>query len=178
MLVRGIPVSVLVPPARAVVVVLHAAQHGARVQKPLDDLAQALAQLPVEVWEAASALARRLDATTAFAAGLRLLPEGSVQAATLGLPIQHSAETTLRADTARPMALGFDWLARTPGVRAKARLVRAKAVPDGAFMRAWSPLARRGRAGLAAAYFWRVLWLTWHAAPGFRAWRRAWRSAR
>jgi hypothetical protein len=75
------------------------------------------------------------------------------------------------------MALGFEWLSRVPGFRAKARLVAGKLVPDVQFMRAWSPLARRGRVGLAAAYAFRILWLAWHAIPGFIAWLRARRSA-
>jgi hypothetical protein len=176
--VGGAAVEILRPPGRAVVVALHAAQHGIQVGKPLDDLARALELISEDVWAAAAALADRLEATTAFAAGLRLLPSGAELAGRLGLPTDRSTETALRAETAPPMALGFEWLARTPGTWAKARLVARKIVPDAAFMRAWSPLARRGRAGLAAAYAWRALWLAQHAAPGLLAWLRARRAAR
>jgi hypothetical protein len=178
MSVGGTMVDVLQAPGRALIVALHAAQHGVDLGKPLEDLARALELLPGQVWDDASALAARLEATEAFATGLRLLPSGEGVAQRLGLPDERSTETVLRASTPPPTALGFDWLASTPGLRAKLSLVTRKIVPDPAFMRAWSPLAQRGRAGLAAAYVWRVLWLARHAWPGFRAWRRARRAAR
>lgn len=164
--------------ATAVVVALHAAHHGARVLQPLDDLARALDRLPYTTWERASVLVNRLDAVEAYAAGLRLLPAGGQLAARLGLPDEPSTETILRAATPPPMALGFDWLAQTPGLRAKLLLVAGKIVPDPEFMRAWFPLARGGsRIGLALAYLWRPLWLLWHSGPGLRAWLAARRRA-
>jgi hypothetical protein len=178
MSVREISVDVLKPAGLAVVVALHAAQHGVWVEKPLDDLGRALELLPDEIWAAASALAARLAATPAFATGIRMLAPGEELATRLDLPAGGSVETTLRASTAPPTALGFDWLARTPGGRAKVRLVVRKLVPDAAFMRAWSPVARRGPVGLAAAYVWRLLWLARHAPSGFRAWRQARRAVR
>jgi Uncharacterised nucleotidyltransferase len=176
--VTGTTLGILSTPARVVVVTLHAAQHGVAVGKPLDDLARALELLPDRVWADAAVLATRLEATPAFATGLRLLPAGEAIASRLGLPVTRSVETTLRASTPPPTALGFDWLARTPGLKSKARLLARKVAPDAAFMRAWSPLARRGRAGLIGAYAWRLLWLARHAGPGFLAWRRARKAAR
>jgi hypothetical protein len=176
--VGGTTADILNASGRAVVVALHAAHHGIGAGQPLDDLARALELLPVEVWDHASALAARLEATPAFATGLRMLAPGEAAARRLGLPDERSTEIALRASTPPPMALGFDWLAGTPGLRAKLALVTRKIFPDVAFMRAWSPLARRGRAGLAVAYVWRVLWLGRHAWPGFRAWRHARRATR
>jgi len=164
--------------ATAVVIALHAAHHGSDVRKPLHDLARAIERFPQPTWEAAAALAERLAATSAFAAGLRLIPAGAELAYRLQLRNDASAEVMLRAGGAPPMALGFEWLTHVPGFRAKARLVAGKVVPDTEFMRAWSPLARRGRVGLAAAYGLRVLWLAWHAIPGLLAWSRAHKSAR
>jgi hypothetical protein len=161
-----------------VVVALHAAHHGTELQQPLEDLSRAIERFSTSSWTAAAALADRLAAMPAFAAGLRLLPAGAALAERLALPDAASAEVILRAGSAPPMALGFEWLAHVPGVRAKARLVTGKLVPDGEFMRAWSPLARRGRVGLAAAYGFRIVWLAWHAIPGFIAWSRARKSAR
>ena len=166
-------------PATAVVVALHAAHHGAHFDPPLTDLARGLERFRDPVWESASALAVRLDAVDAYAAGLRLLPAGVALAEQLGLPDAPSTETILRAGTAPPMALGFDWLVQTPGIRARTRLVVGKTFPDAEFMRAWSPLARGGsRAGLAAAYVWRPCWLAWHSGPGFLAWLAARRKRR
>jgi hypothetical protein len=171
--IGGTTVYILDPAGRAVVVTLHAAQHGVQTDQPLDDLARALERLPAQVWDAASSLAARLEATAAFATGLRLLPAGDAVARRLGLPSERSIETTLRATTPPPMALGFEWLAQTSGGRARAALVAGKLFPSVTFMRAWSPLANRGPAGLALAYVWRPIWLALHAGPAFLAWRRA-----
>jgi hypothetical protein len=164
--------------ATLVVIALHAAHHGTDVRQPLEDLSRAIERFPTTSWTAAAALADRLAAMPAFAAGLRLLPSGAALAERLALPDAASAEVILRARSAPPMALGFEWLNRVPGFRAKTRLIAGKLVPDVQFMRAWSPLARRGRLGLAAAYGFRIVWLACHAIPGFIAWSRARRSAR
>lgn len=163
--------------ATALVVALHAAQHGGRSPQPLDDLRRALERLPRAAWEEASRLAGRLDATESLGVGLRLLPAGGSLADALGLPTTVTPESMLRADTPPPTALGFEWLTHVPGPRAKACLVAGKLVPDVEFMRAWSPLARHP-AGLVLAYLWRPLWLAWHAPRGFVAWARARRRAR
>jgi hypothetical protein len=159
--------------ATALVVALHVAQHGRRSPQPLRDLRQALEHLPRAAWEEAARLASRLDATESFSVGLRILPAGRPLADDLGLPTTLTPEAMLRAGTPPLTALGFEWLTHVPGLRAKARLVAGKLVPDREFMCAWSPVARRGRAGLALAYLWRPLWLAWHTPWGFLAWIRA-----
>jgi len=100
-----------------------------------------------------------------------------VVAGGLALPAEPGVDVALRASTPPPMALGFEWLARTPGWRGKVALTLRKTFPSPAFMRAWSPLARRGRMGLGLAYVWRPIWLALHAGPAFLAWRRARKSA-
>lgn len=174
---RGAALTVLTPPGSAVVVALHAVAHGVAVGKPLEDLSRALEQLSDEQWQTAGVLATRLEAEEAFAAGLRLLPAGSELADRLRLPRDASVETRLLARSARPTALGYEWLAQTPGLAAKTRLVAHKLFPSVSFMRAWSPLARRGTLGLGAAYVHRVLWLSRHALPGLAAWLRTRRSS-
>jgi hypothetical protein len=165
--------------ATAVVVALHAAQHGPDVRNPVADLDRALERLDRDTWVGAAALAEELQAAEPFAAGLRLLPRGVTMAEELTLPETASVETILRAGGAPPMALGFDWLAQTPGLAAKTRLIAGKVVPDRAFMRAWSPLARGGsRTGLALAYAWRPVWLVLHSARAWKAWLVARRGAR
>jgi hypothetical protein len=171
--VNNVAAETLNASGRAVVVVLHAAQHGRLVPKPLEDLTRAVERVRDATWKEASELSDRLGATAAFAAGLWLVPAGVEVAGRLGLSGARSTETALRAATAPSTALGFDWIAQTPGVRAKLQLTARKLAPDAAFMRAWSPLARRGRLGLGVAYAGRIAWLVWHAPTGFRAWRRA-----
>ena len=109
-------VEVLSLPARALVVSLHAAQHGLDAEGPLEDLRRALEQLPFEGWKATRRLAERLEALPAMGAGLRLLPAGRTLASRLDLGEETSIETILRSESAPTMALGFDWLSKTRGV--------------------------------------------------------------
>lgn len=164
--------------ATALVVALHVAQHGRQTLKPVNDLRQALERLSKATWADAARLAQQLDATESFGVGLRLLPAGKSLADDLEVPVTLTAEGMLRSRTPPPTALGFEWLTHVPGIRAKARLVAGKLVPDAEFMRAWSPLARRGMIGLALGYLWRPFWLACHAPSGFVAWVDARRKAR
>ena len=171
--VAGYDAPTLAPAARLMHVALHAAQHGAVFNQGVGHLERALATFDDDQWRSAAVLAGRLEATGALAAGLRITQEGRRLADRLGLPEGGSVDVTLRARTAPPVALGFDQLARAGSWRARVTIVRHKAVPPPSFVRAWSPLARRGRLGLAVAYAWRPLWLLVHAPMGFRAWRAA-----
>jgi hypothetical protein len=165
--------------ATAAIVALHAAQHGRGTQRTLNDLARALDRLSITTWDAAAVVAEELAATAAFAVGLRLLPVGREIAQGLRLPDEITTEIALRASTAPPTALGFDWLAQRQGPTAKLAFLARKIVPSADFIRAWSPLARSGsRVGLAAAYLWRPIWLALHAGPGLLAWLEARREAR
>ncbi len=170
--VAGVEVQVLDPTALALHVTLHAAQHGLEDPKPVEDLSRALRAVPRDRWSDVAALADRLQAIDAFSVGLRLLPEGRALASWLELPPARSADAFLRVDRV-PLALAFEHLATTTGARARASVVLHELVPTPAFMRWWSPLARRGRLGLAVAYCWRPAWLVTRAGPGFLAWRRA-----
>ena len=174
----GEDVEILAPPALALHIALHAAQHGVEAGKALLDLTLALERLEESVWREAAELAARLDALPAFAAGLRLVPAGAELAAQLDLPRSSRADVLLRARSAPITALGVQRLAATRGVGNKLRLVAREVAPSAAFMRAVYPLARRGPLGLAATYAWRPLWLLWHAGPAVRAVRRARRESR
>jgi hypothetical protein len=174
---RGSEIAILDEPARALHVALHAAQHGKAWARPLEDLRRALERIPEESWQRATTLADRLAATEAFAAGLRLRSEGRVLAASLGLSEVASIGVALRASSAPAAAKGLERFTRIPGGRRKAALLIHKLFPAPAFMRAWSPLARRGRLGLCAAYAWRPLWLGGKLASGLRAWAGVRRSA-
>jgi hypothetical protein len=166
--VRGLNKS-----ATALVVALHAAHHGVAVHRPLEDLRRAVERFPSDVWIRARELAVELDAVDAMSAGLRLVQGGVGLADALGLPRVRHVETILRAESAPPTALGFEWLSRTPGLRRKTLLVAGKLFPGREFMRAWFAPARRSRSALILAYAWRPLWLSWHSITGARAWLRA-----
>jgi putative nucleotidyltransferase-like protein len=177
MSLADVDVDVLEPPARALHVALHALQHEDRRGTPLEDLARALDRVPLAVWAEAAKLAESLDASPTFALGLARLPEGAVLARRLGVVSPELARAATRQGSAATLAVGFDRLSRADGLRAKAGVVVMELVPSRSFMRWWSPLARRGRAGLALAYVWRPLWLLLHAPPSLAAWRRHRRRA-
>jgi hypothetical protein len=164
--------------ALAVLVAIHAAHHGIKHRKSIGDLERALERFPRAVWADAAALATRLTALPAFAAGLRLLPEGETLAAQLHLPSARSVEIALFASSPPPLAEGFLRLAEARGVRAKAELVARHLVPPRDWMPFWLPAAKRGRFWLAAAYLWRPIWVLLHVAGGLYAYVRARRMAR
>jgi hypothetical protein len=175
--VAGVDVEVPAPAALALVLALHVAHHGAH-EKTVGDLTRALERLPRETWERASQLAARLRAEAAFAAGLRLVPAGAELARRLELPSSRPVEVILRASGAPPLALGLDWLSRTPGLGAKAALVARTAMPAPGALRSWRPRARRGKLGLVAAYASHPFWLMRHAGPSLVALRRARKEVR
>jgi hypothetical protein len=171
--VAGFAARALTIPGRAFHLALHAAQHGKEWGPVLDEVELAVSREGVNTWRVAAELAVSLDATAAFAAGLRLVPAGGVLAGELGLPMDKPVDVALRAGTPPPVALGFDQLARAKGLRARVAILRHKLFPPPTFMRKWSPRARDGRLGLTLAYVWRPIWLLRKAPAGFRAWREA-----
>jgi Uncharacterised nucleotidyltransferase len=179
MRVGGEEVEVLRLPGRALVVALHAAKDGPRVGKARHDLGHAVERAAPEVWEEASRLAARLGASATFAAGLRLVPAGEELSRRLDLTSEVPVGAALRRrGGAPPFAVGLEWMATAPGFKGKMALVSRKLVPPATFMRAWTPLARRGRLGLAVAYIWRPLWVLWRLPFALWAWLRARREAR
>jgi hypothetical protein len=175
--VAGARVDALSLPARALHVALHAAHHGDSSPKSAEDLRRATAA-DASVWDDAARLAERLGASGTFATGLRLDPAGGVPIARrLGLEDAVSLSALLDASQVE-LAWGFEELASTPGLAPKIRLVAREIFPSPSFMRWWSPLARRGRRGLVAAYLLRPFTLARKAVPGFRAWQAARRRAR
>jgi hypothetical protein len=171
--VAGEELETLAAPALLVHVALHAAHHGPQAPKALDEVERAVVRLRFDTWLQAAALAERLDALPAFAAGLRLAPAGGALAERLSLPRASPVDIALKAGGAPPLAVGLDWLLRTPGSRAKLALVARTALPSPGALRLWRPLARRGSAGLAAAYASHPFWLARHAVPSALAVRRA-----
>lgn len=174
----GEQVQALDDEALALLVALHAAHHGPAGGKALEDMQRALDRIAADDWRRAAALAERLEGVSAFAAGLRLLPDGEELAGQLGLSHELTPEVALLSTSPPPVAPGLLRLSQTPGVRAKAALLGRELVPGTTFLRATSPLARRGRAGLAASYALRPLWLLWKLPPAVLAVRRARRASR
>jgi hypothetical protein len=178
MWISGAEVEVLRPAARALALVMHVAKDGSRRGKARHDLAHAVQRLPVELWVETAELADRLDATHAFAAGLRVVASGGELARRLNLPeTAPPTEVAIRLKGgAPPLAAGMNWLLTTPGLRHKLVVIGRKIVPPPTFMRAWSPLAREGGAlGLAISYLWRPVWVALRVVPAARG---LWRARR
>lgn len=176
--VGGVEVAMPAHSARLLHVALHAVQHGGEaLPKPMADLRRAIARVPEPTWREAGELAVRLEAEATFAAGLRLTAAGRRLAEAIGVCGEDSAGSLLRM-AGVPTAEGFLELSEARGPRRKLALLRRELFPAPAFLRWWTPLARRGPLGLGAAYLWRLLWLGGRAGPGFLAWRRAVRRSR
>jgi hypothetical protein len=173
MYLRGTEVEALSEPARTLLVALHAADHGAAIPKPLRDLARALRVVQTDTWIQAASLARELDATEAFSAGLRMLPSGRELADGLGLPPNRSVDVALRAGGAARAALSVEWFATRPGLRRKVAFAARKLAPPVAYMRNCSVLARRGRFGLLLGYLWRPVHVSAAVLLSLPTWRRA-----
>lgn len=165
-------IQVLDAPALAFHVALHAA-HDVVWPKPRNDLKRASEQVGICQWREAAQLAERVDAVDAFGAGLRLVPKGEAVAAELRLPANRSRRVALSALGAPGLAVGLEDLSATAGVREKGSFVLGKICPPADFMRFISPLARKGRTGLALAYLFRPLSFLVQAVPALRAWRQA-----
>ena len=176
--VNGEPVLSLSEPARTLQLALHAAQHGRRAGRPLEDLARGLARLPFDRWRQAAALAVEIDAVIPFSVGLRLRPDGAEIAERLGLPDALSVEDALHADSATSIAVGLSRLLKTRGARAKAALVLRELFPSVEFMRLWAPTRRFGAPGLLLGYVWRPLSLAAASPRAIYAFFRASRAAR
>lgn len=141
-------------------VVLHAAHHAYQLDgKPVEDLRRALACVDETKWSSALELARTCRGVPAFAAGLRLLPEGVDLARRLGLGEVRSLQHEIRREDNVIAEELYALLFADVGIRRKLAIAASDVFPSPDYMRWWLPLAQRGKLGLACAYVWRVGWL-------------------
>src|SRR3954454_6069975 len=129
MLVGGEAVPVLAKPGRALVVAVHAAQHGPDHSRPLEDLRRAIARVDDQTWLAAAELAARLELMPTFARGLRLDPSGARLAERLGLLDDRIIELVEERGSRAPLAVGFERMRLARGPAAKVALLRSEAFP-------------------------------------------------
>ena len=153
-------------------VALHAAQHANLADgRPLEDLRRALARVDESNWSSALELARAYRGVPAFAAGLRLLPEGADLARRLDLGGVRSLKHALLREDVIAEEL-YALLSAGAGIRRKLAIAASRSFPRPDYMRWWSPLARRGKLGLAGAYLWRAIWVLGQApGAGHTLWR-------
>lgn len=154
-------------------VVLHAAHHANQVDgKPLEDLRRALALVAEADWSSALEFARAYQGVQAFAAGLRLLPEGENLARRLDLGEVRSFQHEIRREDNVIAEELYALLSAEAGIRRKLVIAASDIFPRPDYMRWWSPLARRGKLGLAGAYLWRTIWIIGQAPAAIHTlWR-------
>lgn len=172
LMVAGVPAEALDRPGVALLVALHAAHHGRTRAWPLHDLERALAIFDAPTWTSSAELASELDACEALAAGLRLTDAGARLADELRLPAVRTPRRVLSAGRPPDGAHGLLRILDAPrGGRARAAL--AELAPAPALLRVTSPLARRGRVGLALAYPARIATRLWRFPAATRAVRHS-----
>ena len=171
--VGGVAIETPAEPAAALILCLHAAQHGVRGRRPRIDLARALERVDTPTWHRAAVLADELDAAPAFAAGLQLVPAGRELCRTLDLLPAVPRRLRMVVAATDAVAIEIEKLVSMRGARARIRLVAHGLIPSRRYMLAVSPLASRGRLGMVGAYLWRPFRLLGRFTGGLRAWRHA-----
>ena len=170
-IVAGVEVRVPTLPARALLIVLHAAQHRANLTRPREDLRRALAFVPKDIWREAERLGDRLWALGEMADGLMLDPSGA--ALLQELPLARAAATVNRGGP--PLAVGLARLRHTRGAGAKlAVAVRAFAPPELGDPRG----TQAGDDAAGRTYAGRAGWLLARIPGTVRGAYRAWRTSR
>jgi hypothetical protein len=149
----GNQVATLDQPGLALHLALHVAQHGPDDLKAMGDLERGTERWPRATWEQAAELAYELDATEAFSAGLRLLPDGATLARELGLPSADALLWAIAHRSARPRGTyHLNALARAGTVRERIDVLRRSLLPRRAWI-AWEYRWAEDRpARLLAAY--------------------------
>ncbi len=157
--VGGIELSVPDRDTLLLHVVIHAGHHANMSGcQAFEDLRRAISCASEQQWQRALDLARTFDGVAAFAAGLRTVPDGHELAVGLGVDDVLTHRFCLRSENdviAEEITALFT---SNMGIIQKLTTVAREVFPRPAYMLYWSPLARRGGIGLAAAYIWRPLW--------------------
>ena len=149
----GHPVPTLDRPGLALHLATHCAQGGSGDHKAIADLVRGLHRITIDDWRSAADLARELEATSAFAAGLRLIPAGAALARDLKLPATDATDWQIAHRAERPRGnFHLDALLRASGLREHATILRRALLPTPRWM-AWNyRWVGASRLRLAAAY--------------------------
>jgi sarcosine oxidase gamma subunit len=151
--IEGRQAAVLDRAGQAMHLATHAAQHGPAFPQHVDELALALERWPADVWDSAAVLAKEIDATDAFAAGLRLVSEGAEMAERLALGSTAELDWKIRHRHARPRGtFHLQALADARGARERVGILRRSLLPSQAWIKHQHPWARAGGLRVIAAY--------------------------
>ena len=164
------PVEVAVPDlaATALVVVLHASQHGALASHVRVDLTRALDRFDRDTWKGALACARECGALTAFRQGLTMLPAGRDLLAGLGLTPLETRQSALRRRGVELPTYLFESLT----LRERLTLIGSRLLPSRSELAAYvEPRAATSTRWLVAAHGRRLSRLPGRALRLARRWR-------
>ncbi len=164
---------VLVPDTAslALIVALHALQHGPDEPRLIDELGRAVTSTGTDVWQEAADAAAKLNASGLLRAALGLVEAGPALADELDLPAAPVRAVILATASAgaRTCALGLDRIGAAPSWREKAALLVRAVIPTPAYLRGTEGTSGTG---LASSYGRRLARLR-SVVEGFRAWRSA-----
>ena len=150
--VAGRPLPGLDRAGSAMHLATHAAQHGDVYAKGRRELVRGLDRWPMDVWHEAARLAAEIDATEAFAAGLRLVPPGAKRAETLGLPSTSRLDWELRQRERPRGRFHLQAFLHASTVRERAHVVRRALLPHPRWIARQYPWTRGRPARMPAAY--------------------------
>lgn len=170
--VWGRPVEMLTPPARLVIIALHAAQHGRSTPKPIEDLRRAVEVMPLSDWMAARPIAADLGVLDRMAMGLELV-EAETLIESLALPATVPRSLWLHAN-AFPVGSTMLARARELGWPARLRLIRHLVAPPAEQLRTlrWSKAVIEYPGGVALATIARWIRVALLAPGAIRAYVR------
>lgn len=161
LIVGGVEIDVPGVLARCLHVVFHVSLEDSPAARAVMDLRRAIEQVDRDTWRRAADLAKELGVEAMMAAKLRLVPGGEGLALSIGLSDRSfpARLLTTREEDSPPYVHSLSRFAELPSMRLRLRYLRAKAIPSRSFMRQWTPVARSGPVGLAAAYLLRISWV-------------------
>jgi ABC-2 type transport system ATP-binding protein len=157
--VGGLEMRVLVKPALALHLTLHAVSHGPDVTEPIRDLECALDQWGIDVWRGARDLADEFGARMLFKAGLMLVAAGKQLCDELDIGSDLPADLAL-ATCGPPGSAALYRFRHAAGWQQRMAMLGRQIVPPRAYIEAWSLAARRGRVRRILAYAHRWLVVT------------------
>jgi hypothetical protein len=174
--VSGAQIPVLAREGQALQLATHAAQHGPDYTKGTRELEMGLERWAPGVWREAAQLAAEVDATAAFAAGLRLVPDGEQLANALRLPDDPTFDWEIRHLDERPRgAFHVQAFREAGGPRERLRLLRRALLPNRRWLTVEYAWAQKSPLHLAAGYLLHLVRTPLWAA---RAWAFRRRRAR
>ena len=164
-------VATLSPAGLALHIAIHAAQHGDKHARALDDLDRALARWPHELWSDAAGLAAEIGATSAFASGLRVSSAGRELAQRLALPAPSELSWAL-PDTLPRGTAHLKAFADAGSLSDRVGVVRRALLPPPRWIRYQYPWVLRWRPLLIPAYAFHLLRAPLWGLRAMRARRR------